>query len=252
MLVDPQWLLAAGALVLGAAVQGFAGFGFGLVVVPLALSAGFALPQALAMLYPSVLIQCIANIAQRYEAVPWRAVRGWLLCPLPGLAAGLVVLHVLAATLPPAPIHIAVALLIVLSAVVQMSVRPRPRAHVGWTLTLPAAVTSGVLSATVGTGGPPLVLWCLAHDWSGVQLRACLYAVFGSTMVLLFPVLWIAFGEAVTSTAVLGLAMAPVTVLVALAFNRLAARVPTRVARRVAWGLLLLIAVRLFVGVVWV
>lgn len=248
--VDPSWLLAAGALIAGSLLQGFAGFGYGLLAVPLVLLIGFDLPQALAMLYPSALVQCAANSWQNRDAIPWLAVRAWMPWTLPGLAGGLALLHLVTVELPAAHIHLGVAILIIASALVQLLAKPQPRERIGRPVTALAATASGLLSATVGMGGPPLVLWCLAHDWPAMRLRTCIWAVTTLTVSILFVALLVAFGRHVWSAAVIGFVAAPLTVLAALAGGRLGRGVSTVLARRLAWALLLVIAGRVIGSVV--
>ncbi len=92
---------------------------------------------------------------------------------------------------------------------VRLILRPEPREHAtpGWTFL--AAASGGFLGGLVGMGGPPIVLYAMAHDWEKNRFRAFLWSQF----LLALPVLMVALRWRVGSTVVppflLGLALAP-------------------------------------------
>jgi len=45
-----------------------------------------------------------------------------------------------------------------------------------------AFIGSGLLAGLCGMGGPPLVIWSMAHDWPAEKTRGFLFAVFATSI----------------------------------------------------------------------
>jgi uncharacterized protein len=101
-----------------------------------------------------------------------------LLWALPGLAIGALIL----ATLPKPTLQVAVGVAVVVAAAVQ--VRGRTYAHARTAGSEPpwaapvVGVTTGVLTTTTSTSGPPLVLWFQRLGFRPAELRDTLAAAF--------------------------------------------------------------------------
>jgi uncharacterized membrane protein YfcA len=86
-------------------------------------------------------------------------------------------------------------------------VKPKDSLHPGW---LPlAAFTSGVMASAVGMGGPPVVLWTMAHDWPSAKSRAFLWSLFLTWAPVHLPVLAYWYGDRAVGAMGLGLVMIP-------------------------------------------
>src|SRR5690606_26666439 len=97
---------------------------------------------------------------------------------------------------------------------------PRPQVPGRWGAL--AGVTSGILGGGVGMGGPPLVLFALAHDWPPDRFRVFLWSQFllaTPAVVTLF--VW-RYGASVLVAWALGIALAPAVWLGGAAGRRLA------------------------------
>jgi len=235
-------VLVAVALVAAMLLQGFAGFGSGLLAVPLLLNAGAGLDQALALFYPIVFIQCNGNLWPRREAIPWEVTGRYIPLMLVGLVAGASTVALLTRLADPAWIKFGVGGLIVATFLVQVLVRPEPRERIAWPITLAAALLGGFLNGCVGMGGPPLVLWLLAQGFAGERLRLAIWSVMLAAslpaLILLsvingWQLLWLSAGSCL---------LAPLIWLAAFSGNRLGDRLSHGWTRRLAWGLLLVIA----------
>lgn len=159
--------MAGAAVLVGAIVQGAAGFGLGLLAAPVVTLADPGLvPVALLVVTAALPLM---TVGREIAYVDWRGV-GWAMVGrLPGTAVGAWALLVL----PVAAIGVAVSLAVLLAvgaSVVAWRPSPTPR----------ALVLGGFLSGVSGTatsiGGPPVAL--LYQGSPGPQVRATLGAFF--------------------------------------------------------------------------
>jgi uncharacterized protein len=175
-------VVAAGAVMAGAALQSAVGFGFALVAAPLLYAAAPSPEQAVGLMVVLGLeVNLLTLLAERRRPDPvWgdvAAVVGWA---LPGALAGVAVLRALDA--------VAMQLLLTLGVIAALAVNLRaahrraaparssgPRAR--WAR--PAAgLSSGALNTTTSTGGPPIVLLLVARGLRPDVVRDTLTASF--------------------------------------------------------------------------
>ena len=100
-------------------------------------------------------------------------------------------------------------------------------------------------------GGPPLVLWVMAHDWANRKTRAFLYGSFGASMPLQIAVFGVALGWPAVRGAVAGAAFSPAVVLGSLVGLAIGNRFSKPLLRRLAYGLLVVIALNSIVPALW-
>jgi uncharacterized protein len=171
--------LVAVATLAGSTLQSATSFGFALVLGP-AIFAVFEPAEALTTL---LVLGAVLNLLMLFTERRTRVIRGdrvttLLLWALPGLAVGALIL----AALPKPTLQVAVGVAVVVAAAVQA--RGRTFAHAravdddpAWAAPV-VGVTTGVLTTTTSTSGPPLVLW---FQWLGLgptELRDSLAAAF--------------------------------------------------------------------------
>jgi len=201
-------LMAAFAiLVVGAAVQGVAGFGANLLAAPLLVLLDPALVPG-PLIVAAVPLVALTALANRGEH-PWRKLRWANVGQLAGTAAGATVL----ATLPTDGIAIFFAVVILGAVALSASgvtVRRTPRTMVG------AGALSAFTGTTVGIGGPPIAL--VHADEPGEALRAALSRFFLIGTALSLIALTIA-GRFAPADAGAGLLLVPGT-LVGFAVSR--------------------------------
>jgi uncharacterized protein len=92
-------------------------------------------------------------------------------------------------------------------------------------------------------GGPPMVLWVMAHDWPMSRGRAFLYYLFATGLPLQALLLWLLFGDDILWAMLLGLAAVPVILVGIYLGLALARLIPDCVMRNLATAVLMLIAV---------
>jgi uncharacterized membrane protein YfcA len=236
-----QFLAIFAALFAGTMLQGAVGFGSGLLAIPLMLWAGIELPTAIAAVPGAVAVQTAYNIWRYRVHVPWSKSVGLTVWRYLGLPAGLALLLVLAdQTLDTAKQVIGGAIVLVLA--VQWFAKIKPRTHLHWGWTPLTGLVSGAMAGAIGMGGPPVVLWVMAHDWPSRTSRAFLWLTF---MLLIPPqaaLLIYLFGWPIAYTIGLGFAAAPLVIFGARLGQTLGERLNRHRLRVVALMLLLIIA----------
>jgi uncharacterized protein len=172
--VTAATLVAATAMLVGAAIQSGLGFGFAIVAAPVIAAtdgpAAAAPTLALASLFTSGLL--LGAERREREVLRPAAARliGW---SLPGMVVGVVVL----AQVPERPLGVLVAVA-VLGAVALQLAGPRRSAAAPAGSGALAGLTSGVLQTSVGLNGPPLVLHLLRRGATPGQFRDTMATVF--------------------------------------------------------------------------
>ena len=161
-----------------AVVRGYSGFGFSLLSIT-ALSLLFE-PRAI---IPSIFILEVAASAHLmvnvWRDVHWQSLRRLAAGCLVGTPAGVYVL----ARVPPAPLTVALAAIVLLVA----SLLARGfvlRAMPGRTATFATGLASGVLNGSLGIGGPPVVMFFFGSPAGIATGRASMIAYFLFTDVL--------------------------------------------------------------------
>lgn len=130
-----------------------------------------------------------------------------------------------------------------LTVVVLMQVsKVRPRQHVaaGWGAA--SGLSSGFLSGLLGMGGPPVVLWVMAHDWAANRARAAIWVINGVTLPVVLGLLGWEFGSHILGTMAMGLICVPFALIGAFLGLRFNAVLSGARLRRASVAMLILIA----------
>lgn len=170
-------ILAGLILLFGSFIQGTIGFALGMVAVPLLLSSGFTLSQAIALTTVSIGIQVLFGSWQLRQYVPWQdvklaAVIRWITVPV----GVLILLSFENMDTEQVKRLVGIAILIALA------IRAIPRQKEKRELPLPVSIgtftISGILQGMVAMGGPPVVLWTTTRDYDAKQARAFIMTLF--------------------------------------------------------------------------
>lgn len=170
-------ILAGLILLFGSFIQGTIGFALGMVAVPLLLSSGFTLSQAIALTTVSIGIQVLFGSWQLRQSVPWQdvklaAVIRWMTVPV----GVLILLSFENMDTEQVKRLVGIAILIALA------IRAIPRQKEKRELPLPVSIgtftISGILQGMVAMGGPPVVLWTTTRDYDAKQARAFIMTLF--------------------------------------------------------------------------
>jgi uncharacterized membrane protein YfcA len=240
--LSPSETIAIGAIMfLAGVIQATVGFAGGLFGIPLLVRVGLSLPQAVMVSLIGSLVQSATGAYQlRREIDPRITIRPALI-RLITLPVGVYVLG-LSQSLPADQIKqlIGVVLLAIVFVQWQWQPAPREKLHAAWEWF--ALGLSGFMAGFCGMGGPAMVLWVMAHCWSAAKSRAFLFFVFAAGMVPQMLLYWWRFGDDVESAMVLGLVGVVITLAGTFVGLRLGAGLAKHRLRRIAYGLLTLIA----------
>lgn len=173
-------------------IQSAVGFAFSLFAVPSLLFCGLSLPEAVGMVIVVSICQRIWATWHLRAAIDWRRIAPMVLIALCGIPIGLFFMYRLNQS-GTGLVKQVIGACILVTLIARWAWRVPPRDHVhaawGWL----AAFLGGVLSGLANIGGPPIVLWILAHKWSNEKMRVTVLAyslplspVCGILMILTF------------------------------------------------------------------
>lgn len=165
VLICTIFLLAGG-------VQGITGFGGALVAIPL-LSLVMDVKQAVPLSILNGLVTTTTITYTLRHHLDWRKILPMLIGSLPGTLLGTLLLKQADAAL----ISRLLGLVLVVVSLFNLRFAPRPvNTSRFWALV--AGFFSGIITATVGAGGPPVIIYATLNHWSKDEIRATLTGFF--------------------------------------------------------------------------
>ena len=206
-------IITAGIIIfLGGMVQSIIGFGYALFATPLLLWLGIPLQDVIVLVSTSSMIQACTGVMKLRDEVPWRLSIKATVIRLLSLGLGLFFLKKLVGG-SLTYVKIVIGGMLTLLVLVQLLYRPAPvkTTHPRWDLL--AFIASGVIGGTCGMGGPPLVLWATAHDWSSEEVRGFLFAVFMTSIPVQLLLMGFTFGFSILLNVVWGIVCLPLIYL---------------------------------------
>ena len=242
-------LIAIGCTIAAATVlQSAVGFGFNLLAIPVLLRCGLELHEAIIVSVVAQVWQQGAGIYHTRKAIVVRPLVPVTVAVAVFLAVG-VVMQGYIADWDRQTIRRLVGALILLGVLVQWLCRPAPRQrlHAAWGVL--AGACAGVMGGLAGVPGPPIVMWVMAHDWSNARSRGSIWAMFIVLTPLLFVMLWATKGNEALVALLPSVALIPVVQLSAMLGLRIGNVIPKPRLRRIAFAMLLVIAVVAIAGV---
>ncbi|HEX2881660.1 MAG TPA: sulfite exporter TauE/SafE family protein [Polyangiaceae bacterium] len=237
----PELLSSAIAFLLGSVLQSAVGFGAGMLSVPLLIWTGVALPKAVSMMLGVVTLHAGYNCYLARSEIRWGPIIPMTLIRWGSSPIGVwLLINVLQQSQTTAKRAVGAVLLVSLLLNAKTNSNPRTHLHSGWMWL--AGMSSGILGASVGMGGPPLILYALSHDWTNERTKSYLWTLFmlGSPMIAL--ILWWRLGNPAIHQFLIGIAHAPVVWLgstIGLRLSRLNSR---ETLRRISIATLAVIA----------
>jgi uncharacterized membrane protein YfcA len=233
------FLILVALAALGSFVFGVAGFGSGLVAIPLALHVqGPHLVLGVFALLDAVnVVRVLAS--QSIDPSGRQAVRREWLRLVPACAVGLAIGSWLLTRLTPRPLMAALGLFLIVYALSSLRTAGPPRAA-GLHWAVPAGLGSGITSAMFGIGGPPYVIYLVRRGLDAASLRVAMAGtglVSRGGRVVALAAIGLLDDPAVWLTAAVA---APASLLSLAMAERLRRRVPAVAVRRfIEWLLLL-------------
>ncbi|MBN1830134.1 MAG: hypothetical protein JW884_13470 [Deltaproteobacteria bacterium] len=104
-------------------------------------------------------------------------------------------------------------------------------------------VASGLLAGICGMGGPPLVLWSMAHTWSSEKTRGFLFAVYVASIPIQIILLYFAFGSNILSSVMLAIIFSPFVYLGTLVGMPIGNRMSKDKLRGIAYAILMTLGI---------
>ncbi len=231
-------IIAAGVIIfLAGMLQSIVGFGYALFATPLLVWIGLPLPSVITLVATCSMLQAMVGVRSLRAVVPWRLSLTATGVRLAGLLLGLLMLTRLV-VLDKDQIRAVIGVILCVLVTVQVLWRPRPvsKLHPSWAGL--AFTGSGVLAGLCGMGGPPLVLWAMAHDWPTQRIRGFLFATFATSIPIQLALLALTFGMPILWYAAIGLALLPLVYAGSVVGLPVGNRFAGPVLRRVAYAVL--------------
>ncbi len=228
-------------LFFAAMVQSMVGFAFTLVALPFLLFAGWPLPQAVAVSTIGSTIQRLMIVSHLRNEVDWWTLRPMMIVGLIFLPIGIFVLREVS-FLSRDTVKQIVGFLIISVLAVQWFAKIEPREAIskGWGYL--SAALSGLLTGFANIGGPPIILWILAHRWQNEKMRVTSLAftlAFVPFQIILLPMI---FGKSILIAFLSAIVLTPIIYLSTKIGLRVGSMLSRRHLRMSMQGLLFLIA----------
>jgi uncharacterized membrane protein YfcA len=236
-----QYLLVSLILFFSSVVQGAVGFAAGLFGIPLLMLTGISLPDAVAISIVASAVQNLVAAWQLRRDIDFRLAWRPTLIRLATLPLGAWALSLLGPENKDlASQTVGVVVLAIVAVQSALRIEPREKLHAAWEWI--AFSFGGFLLGLCGMGGPPMVLWVMAHNWPMNRARGLLYFLFVTGVPPQALLMWLLFGNQILGAMLLGLIMLP-AILAGLYLGLWLSRLMSdRVLRGLSWVMLVLIA----------
>jgi uncharacterized membrane protein YfcA len=223
-------------------VQGAVGFAAGLFGIPLLMLSGVSMPDAVAMSLIAAAPQNIIPAWQLRREIDFRGALRPMLIRFAFLPLGVYALSLVGQERKDIASQLVGCIVLAIVAVQWLwHSHPQPRLHLVWEWL--AFSLGGFLLGFCGMGGPPMVLWVLAHDWSMNRARAFLFFIFAAGLPMQALFMWLRFGTEVVDAMLLSAAALPAVLIGLWLGLQLSRLFPDRALRRLSVAMLVLIAI---------
>jgi uncharacterized membrane protein YfcA len=201
-----------GALILGSIIQSSSGFGFGLFVIPILLFFGFGLAPTVIMVVIGSAIQKITAVKYLKEHLNWQEMTPFIVIGLFGLPLGIFAMSRVSAMDQPVVKQVIGGLVLVMLTL-QWKGSIKTREYVPKLWGYIAGFFAGVLNGFANIGGPPLVLWALAHQWSNQKMRGTIIAFSLIFVPFQLALMLVTFGSEMFNPMLKAVVLSPMVLL---------------------------------------
>ncbi len=206
------WLVTSLVIFVASFMQGAAGFAFALLAVPFLVWTGFSLAEAsiITAINAIVIVSLAAHKFRKH--LDWSFLWPTIVLRVFSISLGIFFLNHLN-NLDRHFIRQILGLLLLIIVIIQFTVKPKARdalAPIWWWLAFGLA---GFLMGLVGFGGPPSVLWVMAHNWPNLKSRALLTGIYWTGLPIQILLLLGSFGSELYQSSVLALSFIPIALL---------------------------------------
>ena len=210
-----QLILAALVLVGSSMIQAMVGFAFNLISIPLLIWIGFSLAESVAMTSIPIFVQLSLKTWKLRQHVVWRDLTIPIVIRFITLPMGIALLYTING-LDTATLKQFVGVVLLGIVVVQIVVRFRAREHFHLLWDILAFGLSGLMLGMIGMGGPPVVVWLMAHDWEPKRIRGFVSFLFWVSAPVQIGLLYWKLGDQVASAFGWGIAFLPPVIVATL------------------------------------
>ncbi|MCP5105759.1 MAG: sulfite exporter TauE/SafE family protein [bacterium] len=195
-------------MILGGIIQSSSGFGFGLFAIPILLFFGFDLESTVTMVVVGSAIQKVTALNYLKEHLDWRGMVPFVLVGLAALPLGIYAMFKVSGMDQSVVKQVIGGLVLVLlvlrwkGSIVSRDVVPKVWGYI-------AGFFSGLLNGFANIGGPPLVLWILAHRWSNHKMRGTIIAFSLIYVPFQLALMVVAFGPVILSPMLKAVLLSP-------------------------------------------
>ncbi|MCU0286004.1 MAG: sulfite exporter TauE/SafE family protein [Acidobacteria bacterium] len=205
-------LQIGGSLILGGIIQSSSGFGFGLFIIPILLFLGFGLAPTVIIVVIGSAIQKLTAVQYLKQHLDWKEIMPFVLIGLIGMPLGIYAMYKIANMNQPV-IKQVIGGLVLVMLILQWrgAIKTRERVAKVWGYIM--GFLAGLLNGFANIGGPPVVLWTLAHRWSNQKMRGTLIAfslIFVPFQIIL---MLITFGPAMLNPMFKAIILSPAVLL---------------------------------------
>ncbi|NOX15647.1 MAG: sulfite exporter TauE/SafE family protein [Epsilonproteobacteria bacterium] len=199
-------------LFLCSTIQGIVGFAFNIFAIPLLIWSGLGLSESISITAIPIFFQSATSTYKFRSHVLWKEVTVATIFRYMGIPIGIYFLTLISMYDKSSIKQIVgIAILFVVFSQVYLKIEPKEKVSSFWTFI--AFFTSGLTLGLVSMGGPPAVLWVMAHKWKAITTRAFLSALFFFASPLQIVLLYYSFGDSLLNYFLIGLAFAPLVVV---------------------------------------
>ena len=170
------------AILLSSIVQGAVGFAVALIAVPLLLQAGLGLAQSIFVVLACTIVQNGLGLRQTWQETPIRKLLPWAILRASLIPVGFLMMQLIE-SYSRSELRQMFGIFLLCVLLVHFSLRIRPREVVSHYWTMLAMVTSGLLQGMIGTPGPPIAFWVMAHDWDSKKSRGAMFFLFATGII---------------------------------------------------------------------
>jgi len=215
-----QFIIAAFILSLTSMIQAMIGFAFNLIAVPLLIWNGFTLAESVAITSIPIFIQLTLNSWKLRHHIQWRDLPLPIAIRFVTLPLGIALLYTLNG-FDTDTLKQIVGLILLGIIFVQLFIRFKPREHFHLMWDILAFGLSGIMLGMIGMGGPPVVVWLMAHNWDPMRTRAFVSMLFWVSAPIQIILLYWHMGEETAHAFIWGIALLPMVIIATLAGIRI-------------------------------
>jgi len=238
-----ELLIIAGVILFfSSLVQSMIGFAFNLIAIPLLIWSGFGLAEAVVLTSVPIFVQLVTNSWKLRDAVVWDDLKIPVLLRYITLPAGIWLLYfVNGQDTVIIKQFVGVVLLLILFADIFISFSVEKRLPYIWTIF--AFGLSGLMLGMLGMGGPPVVLWLMAHDWSARRSRAFITTLFLMASPIQIALLYYKLDSSITDMFFWGIVATPIVIIAALIGSKIGDSFDKKKLRKMVMFFLFLTAI---------